>query len=53
MSQYVALTYTRDVDWSHPDQADEMKEYRAFGEAARAVIRAAVRCSTPRRPRSR
>jgi len=39
MSQYVALTYTRDVDWSHPDQADEMKEYRAFGEAARAVIR--------------
>ena len=39
MPQYVALTYTADVDWSHPDQAAEMAEYGAFGEAAAAVIR--------------
>jgi hypothetical protein len=39
MPQYVALTYTPDVDWSHPDQADEMAEYSAFGAAAAAVIR--------------
>ena len=39
MPQYVALTYTADVDWSHPDQAAEMAEYGAFGEAATAVIR--------------
>ena len=39
MPQYIALTYTRDVDWSHPDQGAEMAEYGAFGEAAAAVIR--------------
>jgi len=39
MPQYVAMTYTQDVDWSHPDQAAEMMEYGQFGEIAHAVIR--------------
>jgi hypothetical protein len=39
MPQYVAITYTQDVDWSHPDQAAEMMEYGRFGEIASAVIR--------------
>ena len=39
MPQYVALTYTADVDWSHPDQAAEMVDYGAFGQAAAAVLR--------------
>jgi hypothetical protein len=39
MPNYVALTYTADVDWSHPDQAAEMREYNEFGKAAAAVIR--------------
>jgi hypothetical protein len=39
MPQYVALTYTPDLDWSSPDQAPEMAEYGKFGEAAAAVIR--------------
>jgi hypothetical protein len=39
MPSYVALTYTADVDWSAPEQAEEMAEYAAFGRAAAAVIR--------------
>jgi hypothetical protein len=39
MPSYVALTYTADVDWSHPDQAAEMAQYGEFGAAASAVIR--------------
>jgi hypothetical protein len=39
MPQYVALTYTQDLDWTHPDQAAVMEEYHAFGDAAAAVIR--------------
>jgi hypothetical protein len=39
MPSYVALTYTADVDWSHPDQAAEMTEYLEFSAAAAAVIR--------------
>jgi hypothetical protein len=39
MPQYVALTYTQDVDWTHPDQAAEMAEYGEFGEIAAAVTR--------------
>jgi len=39
MPQYIALTYTADVDWSAPEQAAEMDEYLAFGAAAAAVIR--------------
>jgi hypothetical protein len=39
MPTYIALTYTRDVDWTQPEFAQEMKEYNEFGEAAAAVIR--------------
>ena len=39
MTQYVALTYTADVDWSAPEQAAEMAEYRRFGEENAAAIR--------------
>ncbi len=41
MPQYVAFVYSADVDWSQPteEQAAEMAEYSAFGEAAAAVIR--------------
>jgi hypothetical protein len=39
MPTYIALTYTADVDWTAPEQAAEMAEYRAFGQAARAIIR--------------
>ena len=30
MPQYLALTYTADVDWWAPEQADELAEYRQF-----------------------
>lgn len=39
MPLYVALTYTKDVDWSAPEYGEEMKDYIEFGEAAAAVIR--------------
>jgi hypothetical protein len=39
MPQYVAILYTKDVDWSHPDQAADMAEYGAFSAGAEAVIR--------------
>jgi hypothetical protein len=39
MPTYAALTYTRDVDWTDPQYADELKDYHEFGEAAAAVIR--------------
>lgn len=39
MTQYAALIYSSDVDWSLPEYADDMKEYSAFGEAAAAVLR--------------
>jgi hypothetical protein len=39
MPMYVAFTYTRDVDWSSPEFAEEMKDYNEFGQAAAAVIR--------------
>ena len=39
MPQYVAIVYTKDVDWAHPDQAADMVEYGAFSQAAQAVIR--------------
>ena len=39
MPQYIALTYTADVDWSAPEHAEEMAEYGEFGKAAAAVIR--------------
>src|SRR3954464_1115506 len=39
MTQYAALIYTRDVDWSRPDYAEETKQYAEFGEEAAALIR--------------
>jgi hypothetical protein len=39
MPLYVALTYTRDVDWTQPEFGEEMKEYSEFGQAAEDVIR--------------
>src|SRR3954464_4023339 len=39
MPQYVALTYTQDVDWTDPDQAAELAEYLEFGQVAAAVMR--------------
>lgn len=31
MAQYLALTYTADVDWYAPEHAAELEEYRVFG----------------------
>jgi len=31
MAQYLALTYTADVDWFAPEHAAELAEYREFG----------------------
>lgn len=39
MPQYVAFTYTKDVDWTQPEFAQEMKDYAEFGQGAAAVIR--------------
>jgi hypothetical protein len=39
MTQYAALIYSDDVDWSLPQYAEESKEYNAFSEAAAAVLR--------------
>ena len=39
MTLYAALTYTADVDWTEPEHAEEMAEYREFGQAAATVIR--------------
>ncbi|WP_433331142.1 YciI family protein [Spirillospora sp. CA-294931] len=43
MPQYLALTYTADVDWWAPEQADELAEYRRFGvDHAESVQASAV-----------
>ena len=39
MTQYAALIYSRDVDWTQPEYADETAQYTEFAEAAGAVIR--------------
>lgn len=39
MPQYAALTYTADVDWTAPEQAAEMAEYREFGATHGGSIR--------------
>jgi hypothetical protein len=39
MPPYVALAYTRDVDWTSSEFGQEMKDYNEFGETAAAVIR--------------
>jgi hypothetical protein len=48
MAQYLALTYTADVDWWAPEQAAELAEYRQFAvnNAAR-VTASAVLHPTP------
>ncbi len=38
MAQYLALTYTADVDWFAPEQAEQLEEYREFGRQDAAVI---------------
>jgi len=48
MAQYLALTYTADVDWWAPEQADELAEYRQFGvDNADRVMASAVLHPTP------
>jgi hypothetical protein len=42
MPQYLALTYTADVDWWAPEQADELAEYRAFAVDHADTIKASV-----------
>ncbi|MEV0404431.1 YciI family protein [Actinoallomurus sp. NPDC050550] len=39
MPMYIALTYTRDVDWTQPEYAEETKDYNEFGQAAADVIK--------------
>lgn len=39
MPQYAALTYTKDVDWTAPEHAEELADYEKFSEAHTAVIR--------------
>ena len=39
MPTYLALIYSRDVDWTLPEYAETMKDYNEFGEAAAAVIK--------------
>jgi hypothetical protein len=42
MAQYLALTYTADVDWFAPAQATELAEYREFGRENAASIHASA-----------
>lgn len=39
MPQYAAIIYSRDVDWTQPEYANDMVEYAAFGQAAAAITR--------------
>src|SRR3954453_21379399 len=39
MTQYALLIYGRDVDWSQPEYAAEMKDYDAFGRENGASFR--------------
>ena len=39
MPLYAALIYHQDVDWSEPQYAEEMADYREFGRTAAAVLR--------------
>ena len=48
MAQYLALTYTADVDWWAPEQASELAEYRQFGvDHADTIKASAVLHPTP------
>ncbi|MFE9652326.1 sigma factor-like helix-turn-helix DNA-binding protein [Micromonospora sp. NPDC006431] len=51
MPMYVALTYTADVDWSQPEQAAELAEYREFRRARGRCCGEARRSTRPRPPR--
>ena len=42
MPQYLALTYTADVNWWAPEQASELAEYRQFAVDHAGAIRASV-----------
>ncbi|MEU4607118.1 YciI family protein [Kribbella sp. NPDC023972] len=42
MAQYLALTYTADVDWWAPEQAAELAEYRQFGVDHEEQIKASA-----------
>ncbi len=42
MPQYLALTYTADVDWWAPEQATELAEYRQFAVDNAESIQASV-----------
>jgi hypothetical protein len=43
MAQYLALTYTADVDWFAPEQAVDLAEYRRFAaEDAESIVASAV-----------
>ena len=39
MPQYAALIYSRDVDWTQPEFAEETKQYGEFGEEAASMLR--------------
>ena len=39
MPQYAALIYSRDADWSSPDEAETTKQYGEFGEEAAPYLR--------------
>ena len=39
MTQYAALIYSRDVDWSSSEFAEETKQYAEFSHEAAALIR--------------
>ncbi len=43
MAQYLALTYTADVDWFTPENAETLAEYQKFGrEDADSIVASAV-----------
>jgi len=42
MPHYLALTYTEDLDWTAPAQADTLAEYRRFGDENHDIIRSAA-----------
>lgn len=42
MAQYLALTYTADIDWFAPEHAAELAEYQEFGQEHKDTIRAAA-----------
>jgi hypothetical protein len=39
MTTYLALIYTKDMDWNQDTPADMGEEYAEFGQAAAAVLR--------------